>query len=64
MEEEVPKFLAGTSSSVALVASIISHLSPGQNLLNLICGTGKFLTNDRNPQTASYLPETHNKVAQ
>jgi hypothetical protein len=58
------KVLNGQNPILAAGSSLTTLVSSHRNPLKLIYGTGKFLTSNRNPQTANYLPQTRDTVLQ
>ncbi|CAF3414904.1 unnamed protein product [Rotaria sp. Silwood2] len=63
-QDVIPKIASGVNPVTAIAASAITAATGHKNPLNLIYATGKFLTNDRNPQTVNYLPQTRDTVSE
>ncbi|CAF4599753.1 unnamed protein product [Rotaria sp. Silwood1] len=63
-QDAIPKLATGINPVAAIATSAITTVTGCKNPLDLIYATGKFLTNDRNPQTVNYLPQTCDKVSE
>ncbi|CAF1051223.1 unnamed protein product [Rotaria sp. Silwood1] len=61
-QNSIPKIATGVNSVAAIATSAITAVTGHKNPLDLIYVTGKFLTNDCNPQTVNYLLQTRDKV--
>lgn len=61
-KDAVPKLMTGVNPALAVASSVASNVGEFKNPLDLIYATGRFLTNNRNPQTVNYLPQTRDTV--